>query len=182
LAAAVRAPLQIMQSRGGICSSATARLRSVRLFLSGPAAGVIGARMVGGAAGLRDLITVDIGGTSCDIALIEDGTPAFRSEGRSGGYRVRVGMLDVSSIGAGGGSIAWLDATRGLRVGPQSAGSEPGPACYGRGGNEPTLTDASVVLGYVDPEHFAGGRLKLRPELTRKPIQRPLPRPSHFTP
>src|SRR5262249_55179221 len=92
LAAAVRAPLQIMQSRGGICSSATARLRSVRLFLSGPAAGVIGARMVGGAAGLHDLITVDIGGTSCDIALIEDGAPALRSEGRIGGYPVRVGL------------------------------------------------------------------------------------------
>ena len=181
LAAAVRAPLQIMQSRGGICSSATARLRSVRLFLSGPAAGVIGARMVGGAAGLHDLITVDIGGTSCDIALIEDGAPALRSEGRIGGYPVRVSMLDVNSIGAGGGSIAWLDATRGLRVGPQSAGSEPGPACYGRGGNEPTLTDASVVLGYLDPEHFAGGRLKLRPELSRKAIERVIARPLNFT-
>jgi len=181
LAAAVRAPLQIMQSRGGICSSATARLRSVRLFLSGPAAGVIGARMVGGAAGVHDLITVDIGGTSCDIALIEDGAPALRSEGRIGGYPVRVSMLDVNSIGAGGGSIAWLDATRGLRVGPQSAGSEPGPACYGRGGNEPTLTDASVVLGYLDPEHFAGGRLKLRPELSRKAIERVIARPLNFT-
>ncbi|HKD25497.1 MAG TPA: hydantoinase/oxoprolinase family protein, partial [Xanthobacteraceae bacterium] len=181
LAAAVPAPLQIMQSRGGICSSATARLRSVRLFLSGPAAGVIGARMVGGAAGLRDLITVDIGGTSCDIALIEDGAPALRSEGRIGGYPVRVSMLDVNSIGAGGGSIAWLDATRGLRVGPQSAGSEPGPACYGRGGNEPTLTDASVVLGYLDPEHFAGGRLKLRPKLSRKAIERVIARPLNFT-
>src|SRR5215471_7652859 len=181
LAAAVPAPLQIMQSRGGICSSATARLRSVRLFLSGPAAGVIGARMVGGAAGLRDLITVDIGGTSCDIALIEDGTPALRSDGRIGGYPVRVGMLDVNSIGAGGGSIAWLDATRGLRVGPQSAGSEPGPACYGLGGNEPTLTDASVVLGYLDPKHFAGGRLPLNPERGREAIERVIARPLGLT-
>jgi N-methylhydantoinase A len=90
-------------------------------------------------------------------------------------------MLDVNSIGAGGGSIAWLDATRGLRVGPQSAGSEPGPACYGRGGNEPTLTDASVVLGYLDPEHFAGGRLKLRPNLSRKAIERVIARPLNFT-
>src|SRR5262249_2265063 len=174
---AVPAPLQIMQSRGGISSSATARLRSVRLFLSGPAAGVIGARMVGEAAGLRDLITVDIGGTSCDIALIEDGAPALRSEGRIDGYPVRVSMVDVNSIGAGGGSIAWLDAARGLRVGPHSAGSEPGPACYGLGGEEPTLTDASLILGYLDPEHFAGGRLKLRPELARAAIERVIARP-----
>jgi N-methylhydantoinase A len=165
VAAAVPAPLQIMLSRGGISGSATARLRPVRLFLSGPAAGVIGARMAGEAAGARDLITVDIGGTSCDIALIEGGVPALRTEGRIDGYPVRVGMVDVNSIGAGGGSIAWLDGARGLRVGPQSAGAEPGPACYGLGGSDPTVTDASVVLGYLDPEHFAGGRMKLAPDL-----------------
>jgi N-methylhydantoinase A len=171
-AAAVPAPLQIMQSRGGISGSATARLRPVRLFLSGPAAGVIGARMVGEAAGARDLITVDIGGTSCDIALIENGAPALRSEGRIDGYPVRVSMVDVNSIGSGGGSIAWLDAARGLRVGPHSAGSEPGPACYGLGGTEPTVTDASIVLGYLDPEHFAGGHLKLRAELSHSALAR----------
>jgi len=137
--------------------------------------------MVGAAAGLRDLITVDIGGTSCDIALIEDGAPALRSEGRIDGYPVRVSMVDVNSIGAGGGSIAWLDAARGLRVGPHSAGSEPGPACYGLGGEEPTLTDASLVLGYLDPEHFAGGRLKLRPELARAAIERVIARPLNLT-
>jgi N-methylhydantoinase A len=180
-AAAVPAPLQIMQSRGGISGSATARLRPVRLFLSGPAAGVIGARMAGEAAGLRDLITVDIGGTSCDIALIENGAPALRSEGRIDGYPVRVSMVDVNSIGSGGGSVAWLDAGRGLRVGPRSAGSEPGPACYGLGGNEPTVTDASVVLGYLDPEHFAGGRLKLRPDLSREAIERVVARPLRLT-
>ena len=177
----VPAPLQIMQSRGGISGSATARLRPVRLFLSGPAAGVIGARMVGEVAGCRNLITVDIGGTSCDIALIEDGTPALRSEGLIDGYPVRASMVDVNSIGAGGGSIAWLDAAKGLRVGPQSAGSEPGPACYGRGGREPTVTDASVVLGYLDPEHFAGGRLELRPELSREAIERVVARPLGLT-
>jgi len=171
-AAAVPARLQIMQSRGGISGTATARLRPVRLFLSGPAAGVIGARMAGEAAGARDLITVDIGGTSCDIALIEDGVPALRAEGRIDGYPVRVGMVDVNSIGAGGGSIAWLDAARGLRVGPQSAGAEPGPACYGLGGSEATVTDASIVLGYLDPDHFAGGRMKLAPELARAAIAR----------
>jgi N-methylhydantoinase A len=176
-AAHVSAPLQIMQSRGGISGSATARLRPVRLFLSGPAAGVIGARMVGEAAGSRDLITVDIGGTSCDIALIEDGTPALRSEGLIDGYPVRTSMVDVNSIGAGGGSIAWLDAAKGLRVGPHSAGSEPGPACYGLGGSEPTVTDASVVLGYLDPMRFAGGRLTLNPERAREAIERAIARP-----
>jgi N-methylhydantoinase A len=177
----VPAPLQIMQSRGGISGSATARLRPVRLFLSGPAAGVIGARMVGTDADCPNLITVDIGGTSCDIALIEDGTPALRSEGLIDGFPVRTSMVDVNSIGSGGGSIAWLDAAKGLRVGPHSAGSEPGPACYGAGGTEPTVTDASVVLGYLDPEHFAGGRLKLRPELSREAIERVVARPLGLT-
>ena len=180
-AAHVSAPLQIMQSRGGICGSATARLRPVRLFLSGPAAGVIGARMVGEVANGRNLITVDIGGTSCDIALIEDGTPALRSEGLIDGYPVRTSMVDVNSIGAGGGSIAWLDAAKGLRVGPHSAGSEPGPACYGLGGREPTVTDASVVLGYLDPKHFAGGRLALNPERGREAIERVIARPLGLT-
>jgi N-methylhydantoinase A len=138
---------------------------------------VIGARMVGEAAGCRNLITVDIGGTSCDIALIEDGTPALRSEGLIDRYPVRTSMVDVNSIGSGGGSIAWLDTAQGLRVGPHSAGSEPGPACYGLDGREPTVTDASVVLGYLDPEHFAGGRLKLRPELSREAIERVVARP-----
>jgi N-methylhydantoinase A len=181
LAAAVPAPLQIMQSRGGICSSSTARLRPVRLFLSGPAAGVIAASKVGEAAGCSDLITVDIGGTSCDIALIEHGAPALRSEGLIDGYPVRVSMVDVNSIGAGGGSIAWLDSASGLRVGPRSAGSEPGPACYGVGGREPTVTDASVVLGYLDPEHFAGGRLTLRAERSRAAIERVIARPLNLT-
>ena len=175
--AGVGAPLQIMQSRGGISDAATARQRPVRLFLSGPAAGVIGAKMAGEAAGARNLITVDIGGTSCDIALIENGTPALRSEGVIDRYPVRVSMVDVNSIGSGGGSIAWLDAGGGLRVGPRSAGSEPGPACYGLGGSEPTVTDASVVLGYLHPEHFAGGGLRLRPELAREAIEHTIARP-----
>jgi N-methylhydantoinase A len=180
-AARVPAPLQIMQSRGGISGAATARLRPVRLFLSGPAAGVIGARIAGAAAGAGDLITVDIGGTSCDIALIENGVPALRSEGRIDGYPVRVSMVDVNSIGSGGGSIAWLDAARGLKVGPRSAGADPGPACYGLGGTEPTVTDASVVLGYLDPDHFAGGRMKLDPALARDVIARVIAHPLNLT-
>jgi N-methylhydantoinase A len=181
VSAGIAAPLQVMQSRGGIAGAATARLRPVRLFLSGPAAGVIGAKMAGEAAGLRNLISMDIGGTSCDIALIENGAPALRSEGRIAGYPVRVSMVDVNSIGAGGGSIAWLDAARGLRVGPQSAGAEPGPACYGLGGDAPTVTDASVVLGYLDPDHFAGGRMQLMPQLAREVIARALARPLNVT-
>src|SRR5205085_9739180 len=107
--------------------------------------------------------------------------PALRSEGRIDGFPVRVSMVDVNSIGAGGGSIAWLDAARGLRVGPHSAGAEPGPACYGHGGREPTVTDASVVLGYLDPDHFAGGRMTLAPELGRQAIARVVAAPTNLT-
>ena len=175
--AEVGAPLQIMQSRGGIATSAVARTRPVRLFLSGPAAGVIGAKTAGESAGAGNLITVDIGGTSCDIALIEAGKPLVRAEGLVDGFLVRVPMVDVNAIGAGGGSIAWIDGAGGLRVGPHSAGSEPGPACYNAGGQEPTVTDASVVLGYIDPDYFAGGTLKLRPELAHEVIERKIARP-----
>jgi N-methylhydantoinase A/oxoprolinase/acetone carboxylase beta subunit len=159
--AKVPAPLQVMQSRGGLTHATTARARPVRLFLSGPAAGVIGAVAIGRTSGRRDLITIDIGGTSSDIALIADGEALIRREGLVDGFPVRVPMVDVNSIGAGGGSIAWIDGAGGLRVGPQSAGSEPGPACYGRGGTQATVTDASVVLGYLDPANFAGGTLRL---------------------
>jgi len=175
--AGVPAPLQIMQSRGGICSAAVARLRPVRLFLSGPAAGVIGGQLAGRGAGFDDLITFDIGGTSCDIALVQGGEPVVRAEGLIDGFTVRVPMVDVNAIGAGGGSIAWLDTAGGLRVGPHSAGSEPGPACYGHGGTEATVTDASVVLGWIDPEYFAGGSLKLHPELARQAIETRIAKP-----
>jgi len=169
-AAGVRVPLQVMQSRGGLMSSAVARQRPVRLFLSGPAAGVVGGVEAGRAADRLDLITVDIGGTSCDIALVTGGTPLIRGEGLIDGYTVRVPMVDVTAIGSGGGSIAWLDDAGSLRVGPQSAGSEPGPACYGRGGSAATVTDASVVLGYIDPANFAGGTVRLHPELAHKAV------------
>ena len=165
--AGVRAPLQVMQSRGGLTAAPIARKRPVRLFLSGPAAGVIGGRIVGTSAGADNLITIDIGGTSADIALISKSKPMIRSEGVIGGYPVRVAMVDVNTIGAGGGSIARIDASGSLRVGPHSAGSEPGPACYDRGGLEPTVTDASVVLGWLDPSYFAGGTLKLKAELAQ---------------
>jgi N-methylhydantoinase A/oxoprolinase/acetone carboxylase beta subunit len=167
----ISAPLQVMQSRGGVSAAATATQRPVRLFLSGPAAGVIGG---GGAArevDIHDVITLDIGGTSCDIALITGGKPLVRPEGVIDGYPVRVPMVDVNTIGSGGGSIAWIDAAGGLRVGPQSAGAAPGPACYGRGGSEATVTDASLVLGFLDPSYFAGGSLSLDVDRARTAIE-----------
>lgn len=169
--AGVVATLQIMQSRGGLSSAAVARERPVRLFLSGPAAGVIGAQQEGRTAGIEDLITVDIGGTSCDIALISGSKPLLRGEGVIDGYSVRVPMVDVNAIGSGGGSIAWVDGGGGLRVGPQSAGSDPGPACYGKGGELPTVTDASIVLGLLDPDYFAGGNVRLDPDLAAAAIE-----------
>ena len=179
--AGIDAPLQVMQSRGGLAIAEVARQRPVRLFLSGPAAGVIGGQIAGASASADDLITIDVGGTSADIALVSRRKPMLRSEGTIAGYAVRVAMVDVTTIGAGGGSIAHLDASGGLRVGPQSAGSEPGPACYGRGGEEATVTDASVVLGYLDPEYFAGGRLKLEPAKAVEIIDRRVARPLGMT-
>jgi len=173
----VGAPLQVIQSRGGLMASPLARKSPVKLFLSGPAAGVIGAKLVGDASGITDLITVDIGGTSADIALISQGKTLIRAEGLVDGYPIRVPMVDVNSIGTGGGSIAWLDSAQGLRVGPRSAGSEPGPACYGRGGELPTVTDASVLLGYIDPGYFAGGTLTLRPELSQQAMEKQIAGP-----
>ncbi len=175
--AGVAAPLQIMQSRGGVAGAGTARLRPVRLFLSGPAAGVIGGRMAAENSGFANVITVDVGGTSSDIALIERGRPALKSEGTIEGYPVRVAMVDVNTIGAGGGSIAWIDKGGGLRVGPESAGAEPGPACYGRGGMRATVTDASVVLGYIDPGSFASGAIKLSRDAAYRAIEQTVAKP-----
>ena len=177
----VPAPLQIMQSRGGLSATKTVAKRPVRLFLSGPAAGVIGSCSVGEAAGSKSLISVDIGGTSCDIALVNDGQPLVRSEGVIDGFPVRVPMVDVNAIGSGGGSIAWLDGANGLRVGPHSAGAEPGPACYARGGTEPTVTDASLMLGYLDPDNFLGGGLSLDAALARKAIDNKIATPLGMT-
>lgn len=157
----VPAGLQVMQSRGGLASDRVARQRPVRLLLSGPAAGVRGGLATGLAAGFDNLITLDVGGTSSDIALVEHGQLVVRPDTSVDGLSVRVPSVDIETLGAGGGSIAWVDSGGGLRVGPHSAGAEPGPACYGNGGNDATVTDASLVLGYLDPGFFAGGRLSL---------------------
>ncbi|MEM7252577.1 MAG: hydantoinase/oxoprolinase family protein [Pseudomonadota bacterium] len=177
----IDAPLQVMQSRGGIAAAAVANERPVRLFLSGPAAGVIGAAGAGEDAGHPNTITVDIGGTSCDIALVHRGQPGVRAEGRIDGFPVRVPMVDVNAIGAGGGSLAWIDGAGGLRIGPQSAGADPGPACYDRGGTEPTVTDASLALGWLNPEYFAGGTVALNIEAARDAIDTKIAKPLNLS-
>lgn len=155
--AGIRAPLHVMQSNGGVAGVGPIVERPVRTVLSGLAAGVIGAAYVGQEAGHPDCISLDMGGTSADVALIRGGRPIVTAEGSFEDYPLHIPMVEVRTIGAGGSSIAYIDQGGGLRVGPRSAGAVPGPACYGRGGTEPTVTDASLVLGYLSPKSFAGG-------------------------
>jgi len=143
---------RIMQSNAGITSASFARRMPVTLLLSGPAGGVEGSRFVGQQTGHLNLITLDMGGTSCDVSLIHEGQPKLTSEGQIADRPLRVPMVDMETIGAGGGSIAWIDAGGALRVGPQSAGAQPGPVCYGRGGTQPAVTDAQLALGRLNPE------------------------------
>jgi N-methylhydantoinase A len=155
-----RAPLRIMQSNGGSISSQTARRDAARTLLSGPAAGVVGAAFVANASGFSQAITIDIGGTSTDVALI-NGVISETTSGDIGGYPTRLPMIDIHTVGAGGGSMTWFDVGGALRVGPVSAGAQPGPAAYNLGGTEATVTDANVVLGRLVPEHFLGGAMQL---------------------
>jgi N-methylhydantoinase A len=147
----VDAPVKVMASSGGTVGADAARERPIDTLLSGPAAGVRGAAHVAGAAGFDDVLTMDMGGTSCDVSLVRDGDPVVSTEGTVGDYPVGVPMVDVHTIGAGGGSVAWVDEGGSLRVGPRSAGADPGPVCYGRGGTDPTVTDAHYLLGRIDP-------------------------------
>jgi N-methylhydantoinase A len=165
------APLRIMQSNGGSISAATARREAARTLLSGPAAGVVGAAYVAEASGFERSITFDMGGTSTDVALI-DGGITETSDGNIGGYPTRLPMIDIHTVGAGGGSIAWFDTGGALRVGPRSAGADPGPAAYGRRGVEPTVTDANVALGRLIPEAFLGGGMTLQVEAARDAVGR----------
>lgn len=155
--AGVPARPYITRSNGGIMTLAAARGEPVQTLLSGPASGVTGAAAVAAAAGFTDLLTLDMGGTSADVAVVEGGAIGYSHEERIGDFPLILPAVAISSIGAGGGSIAWLDGTGVLKVGPESAGSDPGPACYGRGAVRPALSDAFVVCGYLDPGHFAGG-------------------------
>ena len=163
-AAGVSVPLYITKSNGGVTTARDARRATAETLLSGPASGVIGANYVARLAGYDNLITLDMGGTSADIALAPGGRPAYSTDEVVGDFPVVMPAVGVSSIGAGGGSIAWLDSLGVLMVGPRSAGADPGPACYGRGGREPTLSDAFLLCGFLNPEGFVGGRLRLYPE------------------
>lgn len=154
--------ITIMQSSGGVISPDEAGSEPVRIVLSGPAGGVVGAYGVASAAGYEKVLTCDMGGTSTDVAL-SDGGPRFTTETNIDGIPLKVPMIDVTTIGAGGGSIAYIDTGGALKVGPESAGADPGPACYGKG-MVPTVTDANVALGRIDPERFLGGRMKIYPE------------------
>ena len=155
--AGVSGPLHIMQSHGGVGGVGNIIERPVNTVLSGLAAGVIGAANVAASAGFPDCISLDMGGTSTDVALIRGGRALISNDGSFADYPLNIPMIDVQTIGAGGSSIAYVDEGGALKVGPQSAGADPGPACYGRGGEEPTVTDAGFVLGYLNPETFAGG-------------------------
>ena len=169
--------LLIMQSNGGVVSPEVAGDRAAVTLLSGPAAGPSAGITFAEPHGHRDCITVDMGGTSFDAALVRDGQPLTVTEGEVNRYSLALPMLDIVTIGAGGGSICWLDEGGLLRVGPQSAGADPGPACYGKGGTEPAVTDADVVLGRLAPEFFAGGRMTLDAEAAHRAIEKRIARP-----
>jgi N-methylhydantoinase A len=164
--------LSIMQSSGGILSARAAAREPVRTILSGPAGGVMGAMSVARAAGIERALSFDMGGTSTDVALLETGQePRTTTEGQVAGLPVCVPMLDIHTVGAGGGSLAWLDASGALAVGPQSAGADPGPACYGRG-EQATVTDADLVLERLSAERFLGGAMRLDAARAQAAVER----------
>ena len=162
---------RVMQSNGGAVTPGAVRKLPVNTFFSGPAGGVVGSVGLGAELGIGNLITFDMGGTSTDVCLIRDGEPAKKDLREMGGFPVRTRTIDIHTIGAGGGSIAWVDAGGLLKVGPQSAGAFPGPAAYGRGGTKPTVTDANVVLGRLNPKSLLGGRMEMHADRARKVIE-----------
>jgi N-methylhydantoinase A len=166
----LRGPVEVMRSGGGTATAAIAGREPVRALLSGPAAGAWGAAALGAASGVSSLIAFDVGGTSTDVTLVADGRPRTTADGAVAGLPVAVTTTDLHTIGAGGGSLAWRDDGGALRVGPRSAGADPGPACYGLGGTAPTVTDANVVLGRLDPDVRLGGSLHLRADLAEAAV------------
>lgn len=172
----IGAPLLLMKSSGGVTSTQSARRKPVETALSGPAAGAVGAAFVGAASGFPDILTNDIGGTSADIALIMGSTPRLTTVSSIGGWRVGLPMVDIMTIGAGGGSIARVSRSGGLVVGPESAGAQPGPVCYRRGGTEPTTTDAHVALGHLPP-YLLGGSFELDVGAARRAIETRIAQP-----
>src|SRR4051812_24550172 len=175
----IGAAVRIMQSNGGISTLQNSQLLPIGLLLSGPAGGVIGGRWTGAQCGQENVITIDIGGTSADISVIEKGALRVKNprDTEVAELPVLVPMIDIDAIGAGGGSIASVDSGGAFQVGPRSAGAVPGPACYGKGGREPTVTDAQVVLNRLDPEHFLGGDLKIEPKLAAQAISERIAKP-----
>ncbi|MFX0090017.1 MAG: hydantoinase/oxoprolinase family protein [Candidatus Hodarchaeota archaeon] len=175
--------LLIMQSNGRIMKSEMATRNPVRIIESGPAAGVVAASYMSKLVNLPNLVSFDMGGTTTKVCLIENGEPTFTTDFEVGGltasgravvgsgWPVRVPVIDLVEIGAGGGSIAWIDAGGALRVGPRSAGAEPGPACYGLGGHKPTVTDAYLLLGVINPEYFLGGKMKINHSYSEKSVK-----------
>lgn len=178
--AGVQAPLHLMQSNGGVARAAEAKRLPVALIASGPAAGVIGAARIGAAVGSESVLSFDMGGTTADVGLVVDGRPQMRFRGEAAGHPVNLPQSDVLSVGAGGGSIARVDRFGSLFVGPESAGVDPGPAAYGRGGEDATVTDAHVVLGTLDPARFLGGRIELDAPAARRAIELHVARPLGF--
>ena len=161
----------VMQSNGGRLPAAAMRQSAITALYSGPAAGVVGATRQAARSGFRDLITFDMGGTSTDVCLVQDGRPSLASESEIDGLPIRTPVLDIVSVGAGGGSIVWVDDGGMLRVGPQSAGADPGPACYGKGGTAPATTDAHIVIGTIRPGAFLGGRMSLDGDAARRAFE-----------
>jgi N-methylhydantoinase A len=172
--AGLRQRLLMMQANGGVATTA----QTVPIFTieSGPAAGVVGAAQIATSMGLPNVIATDVGGTTFKVAVVDKGRWGYSRETVLNQYQLRLPMVDVASIGAGGGSIAWVDGRR-LRIGPKSAAAMPGPACYGQGGDEPTVTDADLVLGYLSPDRFLGGRMKLYPDRAVEAIGERIARP-----
>ena len=177
-------PIMVMQSNGGMMPSEIAREQPMHIIESGPAAGVTGAYYLAKKMGMEDVMTLDMGGTTAKASLIEEGemtrSPEYEVGGevsighrlmKGSGYLLRVPSVDLAEVGAGGGSIAWADEAGALKVGPHSAGADPGPACYNHGGTEPTITDANVHMGLTNPEYLAGGSLQVFPELADKAIK-----------
>ena len=161
----------IMQSNGGMATFSASAKKAVATVLSGPAGGITASVQTCRTTGLNNLITFDMGGTSCDVALIKDGEPSVQSRGKIEGRDIALPMIDINTVSAGGGTLARVDRLGILEVGPQSAGAVPGPACYGRGGKEPTITDCNVVLGYIGEDNFLGGKMKLDSAAARRAVE-----------
>ena len=169
--------LFVMQSNGGVITSRNARHLPVRTVMSGPAGGVVGAQFIASRMGLRDVATIDIGGTSSDMGVISDGLARTVDQSAVEGWPIMAPTIEILAIGAGGGSIAWVDAGGALRVGPQSAGARPGPACYGLGGVEPTVSDACVTLNRLNPDYFLAGEMVLDRDAAERAIRERIAEP-----